>query len=63
MRSNTTHNKGGAGDKRGGRGKHKTLGNRDIWRSVEGRGMGVRNTGETRWALQGLSGRKTGNLK
>ncbi len=34
------------------------MGNRDIRRSVEGRGMG-----NTRWTLQGLSGRKAGNLK
>ena len=34
----TTHNKG-AGDKRGGRGKDKTVRNRNIRRSVEGRRM------------------------
>ena len=39
------------------------MGNRDIRRSVEGRGMGVGNMGNTRWILQGLSGRKAGNLK
>ena len=37
------------------------MGNRDIRRSVEGRGMG--NMGYTRWTLQGLTGRKAGNLK
>ena len=39
------------------------MGNRDIRRSVEGRGMGVGNMGNARWTLQGLSGRKAGNLK
>ncbi len=37
------------------------MGNRDIRRSVEGRGMG--NMGNTRWTLQGLSRRKAGTLK
>ena len=42
---------------------------RDIRRSVEGRGMGRGTRGiqdghyNTRWTLQGLSGRKAGNLK
>ena len=35
----------------------------DIRRSVEGRGMGQGTWGYTRWTLQGLSGRKAGNLK
>ena len=45
------------------------MGNRDIRRSVEGSRMYTRwtggsgNTGYTRWTLQGLSGRKAGNLK
>ena len=39
------------------------MGNRDIRRSVEGRGMGVGTMGNRRWTLQGLSGRKAGNLK
>ena len=39
------------------------MGNRDIRRSVEGRGMGTGNMGNIRWTLQGLSGRKAGNLK
>ena len=45
------------------------MGNRDIRRSVEGRGMGQGTQGiqdghyNTRWTLQGLSGWKAGNLK
>ena len=49
--------------KGGRRGKDKTVGNRDIGRSVEGRGIGAGNTGYTRWTPQGLSGRKAGTLK
>ena len=30
---------------------------------MEGRGMGTGNMVNTRWPLQGLSGRKAGNLK
>ena len=46
-----------------GCGKDKTVRNREIRRSVEGRGMGMWNIGNRRWTLQGLSGRKAGNLK
>ena len=57
---------------RGGRGKEKTLWNRDMRRSAEGRGMkrGHRvNKMDTTGTLrslhdrQGLSGKKAGNLK
>ena len=37
--------------------------NRHFRRSVEGSGIGAGNMGNRRWALQGLSGRKAGNLK
>ena len=39
------------------------MGKRNIRRSVEGRGMGAGNMGYKKWTLQGLSGRKAGNLK
>ena len=43
--------------------KDKTVGNRDIRRSVEGRAMGAGTMRNTRWTLQGLSGRNAGTLK
>ena len=39
------------------------MGNKDIRRCVEGRGMKWLTWGYIRWILQGLSGRKAGNLK
>ena len=45
MRANTQCTTRGAGDKRGRRGNDKAVVNRDISRSVEGRGMG--------WGTQG----------
>ena len=54
----------------GGRGKVKTLWNRDMWRSVERRGMGQGTQGKDGHyrefqvlTRQGLSGSKAGNLK
>ena len=40
VRANTQHTTREAGDKRGRRGKDKTVGKRDIRRSMEGREMG-----------------------
>ena len=71
MRTSTQCTTRGAGDNRGMRGKDKTVWNRDMRRSVEGRGMewGAwgKHAGHYRdfqvLILQGLSGRKAGNLK
>ena len=40
MKANTKKHTMGAGDKEDGRGKEKTMGKRDMSRSVEGRGVG-----------------------
>ena len=42
----------GAGEKRNGRGKAKTLGNRDVKRSVERERDGAGFTGKTRWTFR-----------
>ena len=60
-RANTQRTARGACDKRGLSGKDKTVGNRQEICGRERDGMG--NMGNTRWTLQGLSGRKAGNLK
>ena len=71
MRDNTQKRTTRAtGDKRAGRGKEKTVENREM-RSVEGRGMGRGTRGKQDGhdrdfqvlTEQGLSGRKPGNLK